>query len=207
MDYLHCTAFSNFFFKVLFLISSNDSQGSDTNSMGYMDLLRHTNPPLCFMASICSQAWRNASDPFIRQLTSGYQGLPASSFLSFKETNAPDAQFPALQHFSHCATLLSFQQPLLLQQHIFLLFTFQILDCTLLLSSYTPSSPICSFYCSVGWFFWFGKVNSMRVSLYTIHTHWRFLLSFLCLECFSSYRLSVSSKWAGSFTFSINFSP
>ena len=29
------------------------------------------------------------------------------------------------------------------------------------LSSYAPSSPVCSFHCSGGWFSWFGKVNSM----------------------------------------------
>lgn len=124
-----------------------------------------TQIPLCFMASIPSQAWQNASDPFISQLTSGYQGLPASSCLSLKETNAPDTHLAILLCISSTVPVSSFMWAtffLQLQHQIFLLLTFQILECTqFFLNSCAPSSPVCSFHCSGGWYSWFGKVNSM----------------------------------------------
>lgn len=102
------TAHPRLFFKVVFHITNNDSEASDTNSTDYMDLLLHANPPLCFMASVTSQAWQNASDPFISQLASGYQDLPASSCLSLKETNAPDTHLMILLCISSTTPVSSF---------------------------------------------------------------------------------------------------
>lgn len=167
MDYLHRRAFSRLFFKVLFLISSNDSQSSDTNSTGYVDLLLHTNPPLCFMASTPSQAWRNASDPFISQLTSGYQSLPASSCLSLKETNALDTHLTILLWVSSIVPVSSFVWATFTPSYSSNIMLFSCLHFRSWSTLDFLKLP-CAFksclllsHCSGGWFSRFGKVNSM----------------------------------------------
>lgn len=157
MDYHHCTVFSRIFFKVLFIVSSNDSQSSDTNSMVYMDLLLHTKPLLCFVANIPSEVWQKVSDPFIRQLASGYQGLLASSCLGLNETRVPDTDLAFLLCISSIVPVFSFiwgtttlfcTFKIIIFSYVYISDHGALLN---LLNSKAPSRPVWFFWCSGAW--------------------------------------------------------